>query len=436
MALGHPVVGRAVAVARVGQHVVEPDDPLAVERGGEDRGVARHREALERAPLDAGERVEHVRLAGVGDHVVEERAERRGRQLARGIGGELDDLLQLEPARDRASHALQRFRALLLEQQPAAGLLGLDPRRVLAVEQLERLDRVRRHLRQLDDDRLVVGGELAVLVPQLDQAEARAVARDQRRDEPGPGRRPVGPAAGDAVARADHVPRGVGDDLEDVVDGGGRRHRAGGIGERAQRVAHGRGIVVGGLIGARRLGTAPVFAERGSPREGVASSMDMSDIERSRGSRPTRKQREERAYRLVLATGTFGLIGALGIAAGDPRLRLGGPADPLADHRRDLLHAAAPDRPLARRRAASSAGNAGHEAERADDQRDDREAVAGVVVARSCAAAAVAAGVASPEASPPPWDAASVPAGSTTDTTAAGLSEPSAPIQRTTSPPA
>ena len=39
----------------------------------------------------------------------------------------------------------------------------------------------------------------------------------------------------------------------------------------------------------------------------------MSDIERRRGSRPTRKQREERAYRLVLATGTFTLIGAAGI---------------------------------------------------------------------------------------------------------------------------
>jgi hypothetical protein len=41
--------------------------------------------------------------------------------------------------------------------------------------------------------------------------------------------------------------------------------------------------------------------------------MHMSDIERRRGSQPTRKQREERAYRLVLATGTFGLIGAAGI---------------------------------------------------------------------------------------------------------------------------
>ena len=89
--------------------------------------------------------------------VVEERAELRGGQLARGVGGELDDLLQLEPARDRLPDALQRLRALLLAQQPAAGLLGLDARRVLAREQLERLDRVRRHLRELDDDRLVVG---------------------------------------------------------------------------------------------------------------------------------------------------------------------------------------------------------------------------------------------------------------------------------------
>jgi hypothetical protein len=39
----------------------------------------------------------------------------------------------------------------------------------------------------------------------------------------------------------------------------------------------------------------------------------MSDIERRRGSRLTRKQREERAYRLVLATGVFGLIGVAGI---------------------------------------------------------------------------------------------------------------------------
>jgi hypothetical protein len=40
---------------------------------------------------------------------------------------------------------------------------------------------------------------------------------------------------------------------------------------------------------------------------------EMSDIERRGGSRLTRKQREQRAYRLVLASGTFGLIGAVGI---------------------------------------------------------------------------------------------------------------------------
>jgi hypothetical protein len=39
----------------------------------------------------------------------------------------------------------------------------------------------------------------------------------------------------------------------------------------------------------------------------------MSDLERRGGSRLTRKQREERAYRLVLATGVFGLIGVAGI---------------------------------------------------------------------------------------------------------------------------
>jgi hypothetical protein len=39
----------------------------------------------------------------------------------------------------------------------------------------------------------------------------------------------------------------------------------------------------------------------------------MSNIERSRGSRTPRKQREQRAYRLVLATGTFALIGVAGI---------------------------------------------------------------------------------------------------------------------------
>ena len=39
----------------------------------------------------------------------------------------------------------------------------------------------------------------------------------------------------------------------------------------------------------------------------------MSDIERRSGNRPSRRQREQRAYRLVLASGGFGLVGVVGI---------------------------------------------------------------------------------------------------------------------------
>ena len=39
----------------------------------------------------------------------------------------------------------------------------------------------------------------------------------------------------------------------------------------------------------------------------------MSDLERRPGSRPTRKQREQRAYRLVLAGGAAGLVAAVGL---------------------------------------------------------------------------------------------------------------------------
>ena len=38
----------------------------------------------------------------------------------------------------------------------------------------------------------------------------------------------------------------------------------------------------------------------------------MSDLERRPGSRPTRKQREQRAYGLVIAGGAAGLVAAIG----------------------------------------------------------------------------------------------------------------------------
>jgi hypothetical protein len=39
----------------------------------------------------------------------------------------------------------------------------------------------------------------------------------------------------------------------------------------------------------------------------------MSELERRPASRPSRRRREQRAYRLVLATGGFGLLAAVGI---------------------------------------------------------------------------------------------------------------------------
>ena len=41
----------------------------------------------------------------------------------------------------------------------------------------------------------------------------------------------------------------------------------------------------------------------------------MSDLERRSGSRPSRRQRERRAYNLVLAGGAFGLIFVVGALA-------------------------------------------------------------------------------------------------------------------------
>ena len=39
----------------------------------------------------------------------------------------------------------------------------------------------------------------------------------------------------------------------------------------------------------------------------------MSDLERRPGARPTRRQREQRAYRLVVAGGTAGVVAVVGL---------------------------------------------------------------------------------------------------------------------------
>lgn len=39
----------------------------------------------------------------------------------------------------------------------------------------------------------------------------------------------------------------------------------------------------------------------------------MSDIQRRSSNRPTRRQREQRAYQLVLASGVFGVVAVVGL---------------------------------------------------------------------------------------------------------------------------
>ena len=60
----HAVVRRIVAEARIRGDVGQPHDAGSGERRTENRGVARHREARERFPRRAGQRVQHVGFAG------------------------------------------------------------------------------------------------------------------------------------------------------------------------------------------------------------------------------------------------------------------------------------------------------------------------------------------------------------------------------------
>ena len=49
----------------------------------------------------------------------------------------------------------------------------------------------------------------------------------------------------------------------------------------------------------------------GARRRGIIGSM--SDIERRGGSRPSRKKREQRAFRLVMVGCTLGVLGTVGL---------------------------------------------------------------------------------------------------------------------------
>ena len=107
--LGHALVRRVVAIPRLGGDVVAADDAGALEGRLEHRRVARHRELRERLARDAGDGVKGVSLAFVVDDVVEESAERGGRQFCRRIGHRLDDGRPIERTGDDGADGVQRL---------------------------------------------------------------------------------------------------------------------------------------------------------------------------------------------------------------------------------------------------------------------------------------------------------------------------------------
>ena len=89
----------------------------------------------ERLARRAGERVEHIGLAGVVDHVVEEGAELRARELGRGVGDRLHGRLEVELGGERLADAVQRLeRARLLAQRSLARTLAA--RRAASVQRV------------------------------------------------------------------------------------------------------------------------------------------------------------------------------------------------------------------------------------------------------------------------------------------------------------
>ena len=124
-----------------------------------------------------------------------------------------------------------------LEQRPLAAELG-DETLALGLG-AEVLDRDRRHLRELDQDRLVLGGEGMVLAAhELDRAQRPPVAGEERRGEDGsvrrrradPRDRPDGRLAlshvadrRDGAGGADDLPRTSRQEREELVQGPRRR---------------------------------------------------------------------------------------------------------------------------------------------------------------------------------------------------------------------
>ena len=163
-----------------------------------------------------------------------------------------------------------------------------------------------------NDTAITIGGmqgqfELNVRIPliarnllqslELLTERVEAAGREDRR-------RPRGEPRGLRALRRGHARRrDRAQPVHRLRQGGGDRQ--GGLGERRHAARH--------RARARR--------RRGDARQGARPAQDrgrleggvMSDLERRPGSRPTRKQREQRAYRLVLAGGAAGIVAVVGL---------------------------------------------------------------------------------------------------------------------------
>ncbi len=100
VSLRHAAVRLHLAVAGILRDVVAPHHTLAVERRPEYGRVARHGKARERLTRHARQGVEHVRLAVLVEHVVEEGAELRTAHRRGLVGDDLHDALEVALARE------------------------------------------------------------------------------------------------------------------------------------------------------------------------------------------------------------------------------------------------------------------------------------------------------------------------------------------------
>src|SRR6185312_4204891 len=123
MALGHAVVWRAVAVARVLADVVRTDGPGAAKGGIEDGRVARQPELLKGFARRARKRVEDVTLAlGVRD-VVEECAEARAAERGRAVGCGLHDAFEIKLGCENPSDPIEGRVSLRLTVDRVVGVI-------------------------------------------------------------------------------------------------------------------------------------------------------------------------------------------------------------------------------------------------------------------------------------------------------------------------